>query len=110
MLKPTRSLKMPTLITIKANNIKVIGKSNLKPSFSKLKKTKITQSKSPTVLSNIKITRFITFKTRIAFIQLRKTFIKVLNLQYFDLEYLIRIEINVLSYAIGIILSLLTLD
>lgn len=53
---------------------------------------------------------FLTFKARLAFVKLRSAFIKVLILHYFDLKYHIRIKTNVLGYAIGEVLSQLTLD
>lgn len=49
--------------------------------------------------------RFLTFETRLVFIQLRQTFIKALILYYFDLTCHIWVKTNVLGYAIDIVLS-----
>ena len=52
---------------------------------------------------------YLTPKARLAFIRLWKALSKALILQYFDLECHIQIEINTSSYAIGWVLSQLTL-
>ena len=44
---------------------------------------------------------FLILKASLAFIWLRKTFIEVLILHYFDLKHHIQMETNILSYAIG---------
>lgn len=48
---------------------------------------------------------FLTFKTSLAFTQLRKVFTKASIFYYFNLKRYIQIEIHVLSYAIGKVLS-----
>lgn len=48
---------------------------------------------------------FFTFRAKLVFIQLKQTFVKALMFHYFDLKYYIRIETNVLKYAISKILS-----
>ena len=53
---------------------------------------------------------YLTLEARLAFAQLRKTFTKAPILQHFDLKCHIRIETHVSGYAIGEILSQLTLD
>ena len=50
-------------------------------------------------------TGYLTSDTRQAFTQLRQTFIKLLILQYFDMECHIRIETDASGYAIGKVLS-----
>ena len=51
---------------------------------------------------------FLTPKARLAFIQLRQAFVKATILHHFDPESHIRIETDVLGYAIGGILSQLS--
>ena len=75
----------------------------------------MAKSKNPTNLSkiidaNVKATRFLTFKTRVIFTQLRQAFTKALILWYFDPEYHIRIETDASIYAIGEVLSRLILN
>ena len=53
-------------------------------------------------------TGFLTPKARLAFTQLRQTFVKAPILHHFDLESHIRIETDVSGYAIGGILSQLS--
>ena len=53
---------------------------------------------------------FFTTNARRAFTKLRQAFVEAPILNYFDLEYHIWIEIDALGYAIGGILSQLTLD
>ena len=53
-------------------------------------------------------TSYLTPNARQTFIQLRQAFTKALILQHFNPESHIRIEINALGYAIGIVLSQLT--
>lgn len=45
-------------------------------------------------------TSFLSSKARLAFTQLRKIFIKISILYYFNLEYHIQIETNISSYTI----------
>lgn len=53
---------------------------------------------------------FLTLKARLAFIKLRQAFIKALIFHYFDLEYYILFETNVLGYAIDKLFSQLDLN
>ena len=65
--------------------------------------------RSPSKNSN-KTTSYLTPEARLAFTKLRKILTKALILQHFDLESHIRIETDVSDYAIGGVLSQLTLD
>ena len=62
---------------------------------------KLLKSKNPA---------FLTADARQAFTQLRQVFIEATILSHFDLERHMRIEIDVSGYAIGGVLSQLTLD
>ena len=53
---------------------------------------------------------FLTSGAKLAFTELRQAFVKALILYYFDLEHYIRIETDVLGYAIGGVFSQLTLN
>lgn len=53
---------------------------------------------------------FLTFEARLAFVKLKKVFIKALILYYFDLKYYIYIETNLLDYDISRIFNQLTLN
>ena len=55
-------------------------------------------------------TSYLTLKARLAFIQLKKAFTKAPILWHFDLKCYIRIETDASGYAIGGVLSKLTLD
>ena len=55
-------------------------------------------------------TGYLTPKARLPFTKLRKAFIKAQIFQYFDPEYHIWIKINGSSYAIGRVISQLSLD
>lgn len=114
MLKTMESSEVPAPIFIGVNNNIVLRKDSLKAHLSKSKKTKITKpknlTKSPTILFNVVTTEFLTFKAKVAFTQLKKAFIEVLILEYFDSKYYIQIETNASSYAISKILSQLTSD
>ena len=68
-----------------------------------------TVKRSPSKNSN-GATGYLILKTRLAFNKLRKTFTKAPILQHFDSECHIWMETDVLSYAIGGVLSQLTLD
>ena len=56
------------------------------------------------------ITGYLNPNARQFFTQLRQAFIKALIFQYFDLEYYIQIETDVLNYTISKVQSQLTLD
>ena len=53
---------------------------------------------------------FLILRARLAFTELRQTFIKVLIIYRFDLEFYIYIKTDISDYTIGKILSQLTLD
>lgn len=81
ILKTTKLFELSAPITSKAND-EVAGGSILKqnlPTFKKTKiiKSKLTMSKSLTILSNIGAMEFLTSKSQVIFIQLRKAFIKI---------------------------------
>ena len=59
-------------------------------------------------LGQLKI--FFTFETRKAFTKLRQAFIKAPILNHFNLEYHIRIEMDIFDNRISEIFSLLNLD
>ena len=72
---------------------------------------KTTKSKNLSKSKNtVGSSDFLTPKAKLAFIELRQVFLKALILHHFDLERHIRIETNVSGYAIGGVLSQLTLD
>ena len=78
-----------------------IGKKDQKTSKSK----NLSKSKKAVGLSD-----FLIPGAKLAFTKLRQAFLKAPILHHFDLERHIRIETDVLSYAIGGVLSQLTLD
>ena len=76
------------------------------------KKLKLTKPKRSR-LSNAKNnsgTNFLTPRAKKIFIYLQKTFIKALILRHFDPQCYIWIEIDALGYAIGEVLTQMTLD
>ena len=80
--------------------------------LAKSKKSKLTKPKNSDI-SNLKAnsrTDFLISGAKKAFIYLQKTFIEVLIFIYFDPERHIWIEIDVSGYAIGGVLSQMTLD
>lgn len=86
------------------------GTSRKIKNFSKLAKSKnLVKTKNPEFVVNSKSTwlraNFLTFKARVAFIQLRQAFIETPTLQYFKLKCHIWIETNTFGYAIGDILT-----
>ncbi len=78
--------------------------------------TKLTKSKKSDLpkASYAKVnssgTDFLTPKAKKAFIHLRNAFTKAPIFRHFDLEYHIRIKTDALGYAIGRVLSQMTLD
>ena len=67
--------------------------------------------RSPLIFKNLNRAKdYLTPKAWLAFTQFKKAFTKALIFRQFDLEYHIQIETNVSSYAIGKVLSQLTLD
>ena len=69
------------------------------------KSKKSSKSKKTVGSSN-----FLTFKARLAFTELRQTFVKAPILHHFDPERHIRVETDTSGYAIGGVLSQLTSD
>lgn len=67
----------------------------------KLKTSDFVKVKSNKVFKS----NFFIFKAKITFTQSRKTFIKILIFRYFNLEYYIWIEINILNHIISKIFS-----
>ena len=53
----------------------------------------------------VRFSKFLTFGAKLAFIKLRQMFFKALILHYFNPEYHIRIETDVLGLASGRVLS-----
>ena len=85
---------------------------NLSTVINLVKKSKSTRFKKIGLLNtkaNSK-TDFLTLGTKTAFIHLQKTFIEAPILKHFDLEHYIRIETDILGYAINGVLSQMILD
>lgn len=82
MLKIIGIFKILALITTRTDNIKVVENNNLKLNLSKFKKIKInkfkdlTKSKTLTILINIRVIGFLTFKTKVVFTKLKQIFTK----------------------------------
>ena len=117
MLKTTRSLKVlaPKLFRASDNKIVEVGSKADKTvrNLSKFKGSKNNKSENLTRIPNIRATREFTFLTsgaKEAFNYLRQVFIKAVILQNLDLESSIQIETNASSYAIGRVLSQLSLN
>ena len=77
-----------------------VGDDKVGKKVQKLSKSKNLFKFKKTVGSN-----FFIPGARLAFTKLRQAFIKVSILYHFDLEYYIRIETDILGYAIGEVLS-----
>ncbi len=90
------------LLTI-ANLVKSKRPNSAKPKMSDLSKANFAK----VIFLGVD---FLTLGAKKTFIYLRKAFTKTLILRYFDLEYHIQIETNALEYAIGRVLSQMTLD
>ena len=76
-------------------------------------KSKMSKNAKSEIQTHIKATRkptFLILDTKEAFNQLSLAFTEALILRQFDLEYHIRIETDVLDYAIGRVLSQLTFN
>ena len=58
----------------------------------------------------VKSLDFLTFRARLAFIELKQAFVKALILYHFDLKRHIHIEVDKSGYAMGRVFSQLTLD
>ena len=82
-----------------------VGDDKVGKKVQKLLKSKNLSKSKKTVGSD-----FFTPKAKPAFTKLRQAFVKAPILYHFDLERHIRIETNVSSYAIGGVVSQLTLD
>lgn len=63
-----------------------------------------------TLAINTSVMKYQIAETKIVFTGLRKTFTKILILQFFDLKYYIRIRINISYYFIGQIFTQLNFD
>ena len=85
------------------DNKSIKGKNGKKKNYQKMSKFK-KMIKSNDFLD------FFTSRTRQIFIKLRQAFIRALILYHYNLECYILIEINVLGYLMGKILSQLILD
>lgn len=85
------------------------GSRNIK-NLSSIGKLKNLTKKSILAKANSFKTAFLTFGARKAFIHLQKAFSQALILHHFDLKCHIWIETDVLVYAIGKVLSQITLD
>ena len=73
-------------------------------------KDKTVKRSPPTSKNSNGTTGYLTPKARLTLIKLRKAFTKALILQHFDPECHIRIETDASGYAIGGVLSQLTLN
>ena len=107
ILKTTRSLKKSVF---KASNNAIIENSSNRANKTIIKSFK---SKKAQYISNIGATReqtFLILNSNGVFIYLKKTFLKTIMLQYFDLKCYIKIEPNELCYIINKILSQLNLN
>lgn len=105
IVKTFKSLDRLALIFIKIN-VNKVGNSGLELKSKKktnLTKSQILAAKLKNYINNK--TRFLTFKVRIIFIQLKQIFIKAPILQYFNLKYYIWIETNASSYTINRVLN-----
>ena len=71
---------------------------------------KLAKSKRTKSVHDSEKPKFLTFKAKEAFNRLRQAFTKALFFWHFDLECHIRIETDASSYAIGGVLSQLTLN
>ncbi len=92
-------------------NLSTAAKStkSKKPKLTKPKKSNVVKVQNFAKANSFEID-FLTPGAKEAFIHLRKAFTKALILRHFDPEYYIRIETNVLGYAIGRVLSQIISD
>ena len=102
MLKTTQSAENLTLLMAKDDEVGSVGDGNCED--------KTIKRSSLTSKNLNKATSYLTPKARLAFTQLRKTFTNAPILRHFDPECHIQIEIDISGYAIGGVLSQLTLD
>lgn len=77
--------------------------------MTKLKKSDLVKAQK-SAKRNSSETDFLIFKTKKAFIYLKKAFIKVLIIYHFDPERHIRIEIDLSGYTIYVVLNQITSD
>ena len=115
MLKTTTLANLaPRALGIDDNEaVKVGGRADKTVrNLSKSKRLKNTKSKIPTHINigAMGESTFLTPSAKKGFNCLKQMFIKALILRYFDLENYIWIQIDVLSYAIGRVLSQLSTD
>ena len=106
MLKTTVSLIPAWLAYIKTNENELGINDNSSIGGGRID-NRITNLSSSTKKMSFKMGFFI-YKASLAFIRLKKAFIKALILYYFDLERHIRMVTDGLSYAISEVLSQLT--
>lgn len=92
------------------NKSSIINRIN--SDISKVGRTKSKNTIMPDFLAKSKLfiklsfgLSFLAFKTRLAFAKLKKVFIKVPTLHYFDLEYYIYVETNALANIISGVFS-----
>ena len=88
---------------IKNRSIVIKSAKSKKPKLIKIKKSDFVEANSSE-------TDFFTSKAKKTFTHLQKAFTKIPIFQHFDLKYYIYIEIDALGYAIGGLLSQITLE
>ena len=102
MLKTTRSAKNLSLLLAEDDEVGSVGSNNCKDD---------RFERSPLISKRLnRAIGYLTRKARLAFTQLRKAFTKAPIPWHFDPKCHIRIETDASGYAIGGILSQLTLD
>ena len=77
-----------------------VGDDKVRKKVQNLSKSKKSSKFKKTIGLN-----FLTFGARLAFTELRQTFVKALVVHHFDLEWYIQVEMDVSGYAIGGVLS-----
>ena len=109
MLKTTKSFEELAPKAFKANNNKVVeGDGKAEKTVVNSSKFKNEKSRKLMCMPNIKATKkpnFLISDAKKAFIYLWLAFIKAPIFQHFNLKSYIRIQIDVLGYAIGRVLS-----
>lgn len=103
--------KNKLVVGSKSNNSRQnLSKSKKITNLAKLRKSKnfglsISKKTIFEILVNLGTREYPTTKVKVVFIHSRQAFTKAIILQYFNLEYYIKIKIDVSSYAISGILS-----
>lgn len=87
---------------IKISGVKLV-KSKILKNLAKAKILKIVKAILPKIVFKARL--FLILKIRLAFTQLKQTFIEVLILYHFDSERYIQIKTDASSYTIGGLLS-----